>query len=313
MASIARMAALHSALWGFDRTYRMAWYVWPAALAVLISGWICIDKESAPSSAAGGWAKPVTATPDPPTRRAPILTNWPDPLQNDAMTCFSNAVNMATLQPLIDACTRLIESKDVGDAQLVNAYGQRGFLQRLTQPDRALADYESALKLQPSAPNVLANRAYIYLTRNRNDEAMADLNKAIELFPPKQAGYARYLRGFEYLRQKKYDLAMEDLNEAIKHTPNNPDSYLARGQVEEAQEKWDAAIRDFDEFTRRVPRNVRGLMGKAAVLEAAGKIPEALSASEAAIAIEPANQAALSARDRLRAKQAEASAPAQPK
>src|SRR5262245_52297477 len=99
MPSIARMAALHSALWGFDRTYRMAWYVWPAALAVLISGWICIDKQSAPSPATGGWAKPVAATPNFPTQRSPILANWPEKLGNEVMTCFSNAVNMATLQP----------------------------------------------------------------------------------------------------------------------------------------------------------------------------------------------------------------------
>src|SRR5262249_34906293 len=141
-------------------------------------------------------------------------------LSNEVMTCFSNAVNMATLQPLIDACTHLIESKEVADPQLVTAYTQRGFLQRQLQPDRALADFESALKLQPNWPTALTNRAFVYLTRNRNDEAMADLNKAIELFPPAQAGYARYLRGFDYFRQKKYDLAMEDLNDSIKHAPN---------------------------------------------------------------------------------------------
>jgi tetratricopeptide (TPR) repeat protein len=111
----------------------------------------------------------------------------------------------------------------------------------------------------------------------------------------------------------KYDLALEDLNESIKHAPNVTDTYLARGQVEQAEQQWDAALRDFDEFSRRAPRDVRGLTGKAAVLEATGKIPEALAALDAVIAIEPANRNALTARDRLKAKQADMPAPQQPK
>ena len=110
-------------------------------------------------------------------RRSPVLANWPEKLQNDVMVCFSNAVD---LNPLIEACTRLIASGQANDGQLVSAYSQRGFLQRLSQPDRALDDYNAALKLQPNSPGALTNRAYIYLTRARNNDAMADLNKAIE-------------------------------------------------------------------------------------------------------------------------------------
>jgi len=310
MLLTARMAALHSALWDHDRWYRMAWYVWPAALALLIAGWICVEKPGNASS--NPWGKPIAGTPNFPVRRSPILANWPEKLQNDVMTCFSNPVNMATLQPLIDACTHLVENKEVADPQLVNAYNQRGWLQRQSQPDHALADYDSALRLQPNWPAALTNRAYIYLTRNRNDDAMNGLNKAIDLFPPAQSAYARYLRGYDYFRQKKYDLAMEDLNESIKHAPNSADAYLTRGEVEQAEQQWDAALRDFDQFSRLASRSGRGLIGKALVLESTGHIPEALSALDAAIAIEPSNQAALTARDRLRAKQTAAPAP-QPK
>jgi tetratricopeptide (TPR) repeat protein len=315
MPLTARLAALHSGLWGLDRWYRVSWYVWPAAMAMLISGWICIDKTGPPSSSAGTWAKPVASTPNFPVQRSPILANWPERLQNDVMTCFSNNLNLPApqLQLLIDACTHLVESKDVADPQLVNAYIQRGFLQRQSQPDRALADYDSALKIQPNTASALTNRAYIYLTRNRNDDAMADLDKAIEQFPPVQSGYARYLRGFDYFRRKDFAHAMEDLNESIKHIPNSPDPYLTRGEVEQAQKQWDEALRDFDEYSKRAPRNARGLILKSQVLEATGGIAAALTALDAAIAIEPGNQTAITARDQLRAKQAEGAAPPQPK
>jgi tetratricopeptide (TPR) repeat protein len=296
----SHIAAMHTALWSFDRWYRLAWYVWPAAAALLIAGWICTDKAG-PTSASP-WARPMTSPPAIPARNSPVLANWPEKLHNDVTTCFSNALD---LNPLIDACTRLIQSGQANDGQLVSTYGQRGFLQRLSQPDRALEDYNSALKIQANSPGVLTNRAYIYLTRNRNDDAMADLNKAIELFAPAQAGLARYYRGYDYYKLKDYDRAKDDLDEAIKRIPSNPDPYLWRGELGKTLQQYDAALRDFDEFSKRAPRDPRGLIGRSAVLEATDRPQEALAALESAIALAPNNAAALSARDRLVAKRDE--------
>ncbi len=298
MRATAHIAALHSALWSFDRWYRLSWYVWPIAMAILVCGWICIDKT--PTNSSGSWARPATSAPAIPVRRSPVLANWPEKLQNDVMVCFSNAVD---LNPLIEACTRLIASGEANDGQLVSAYSQRGFLQRLSQPDRALDDYNAALKLQPNSPGVLTNRAYIYLTRARNDDAMADLNKAIELFVPANAALARYYRGFDYLRFKDYDHAKEDLDEAIKRAPSNPDPYLTRGDVALAQQQYDAALRDYDEFSKRLPRDPRGLIGRSSALDATGRTDEALAALDKAIALAPNNARALAARDKLLAKQ----------
>lgn len=235
-----------------------------------------------------------------PIRRSPILANWPEKLHNDVMTCFSNAID---LTPLIEACTRLIDSGQAPNPQLVAAYSQRGFLRRLKEPDLALADYNTALNIQADAPFVLTNRAWIYITRNRFDAALQDLNKAIELFPPAVAARARYYRGFTFFKLKDYASATSDLNEAVKVEPNNPDPYLTRGELEQAQLQYDAALRDFDEFGKHAPRNPRGLIGRGSVLEATGRPKEALLAYENAIALEPANAQALAARDRLRATQ----------
>jgi tetratricopeptide (TPR) repeat protein len=298
MRRTAHIAAMHSALWSFDRTYRLAWYVWPAALAILISGWICIDKTG--GNSANSWAKPTTSAPAIPVRRSPTLASWPEKLQDDVTTCFSNAVD---LNPLIAACTRLIESGQANDGQLVSAYNQRGFLQRLSQPDRALDDYNAALKLQPNSPQVLTNRAYIYLTRTRNDDAMADLSKAIDLYIPANAGMAHYYRGYDYFRLRDYDHAREDLDEAIKRMPSNPDPYLTRGDVELAQQQYDAALKDYDEFSKRAPRDPRGLIGRGEVLDATGRLDEAIVALNSAVNLAPNNARALAARDKLLAKQ----------
>ncbi len=298
MLVTARVAALHGALWSFDRWYRLWWYIWPASMALLVCGWIYVEKSAGMSSAP--WAKPLSNAPTQPIRHSPVLANWPEKLHDDVTTCFSNAID---LNPLIEACTRLIDSRQADNQQLVATYLQRGFYQRLKQPDRALADYDAALNIQPDAAAVLTNRAWIYMSRSRYDVALEDLNKAIALLAPALAARARYYRGFTFFKQKDYPAAMSDLNEAVKVEPNGPDPYLTRGEVEQAQQQYDAALRDFDEFSKRAPRNPRGLIGRGSVLEATGRPKEALLAYESAVALEPANAQAIAARDRLRSTQ----------
>ena len=89
----------------------------------------------------------------------------------------------------------------------------------------------------------------------------------------------------------------------MKVEPNNPDPYLTRGELEQAQQQYDAALKDFDEFSKRAPRSPRGLIGRGSVLEATGRPKEALVAYEQAVTLEPANAQALAARDRLRSAQ----------
>jgi tetratricopeptide (TPR) repeat protein len=294
------MAAQHSALWGFDRWYRLWWYIWPASLALLISGWICVDKPDRVPASSTPWGTPVPNAPPQPIRRSPTLANWPEKLQNDVVTCFSNASDVT---PLVEACTRLIDSGQTPNQQLVAAYARRGFLRRLKEPDLALADYNSALNIQPDAPAPLGNRALTYINRNQFDRALEDLNKVITLVPPAASAHAHRDRGYALFRLKEYDRAMSDLNEAQKLDPGDADTYLTRGDVEKAKQLYDAALNDFDEFSKRSPKSPRGLIGRGSVFEATGHPKEALAAYETAVALDPANSQALAARDRLRSAQ----------
>jgi tetratricopeptide (TPR) repeat protein len=304
MVSVSRLAAVHGAFWVADRWYRIWWYVWPASLALLISGWIIVDKPglsgTQESASAGNWAKPVTPAAPIPVRNSPILANWPEKLHNDVLICFSEA---SDLVPLVDACSRLLNSADLANPQRVVAYNRRGFLLRLKQPARALEDYDAALKIQPNAPIVLTNWAFIYLTRNQNDAALADLNKAIEQFPPTAAGRAHFLRGVAYKQLTDYDKAIAELDENQRIDPDVPDHFVIRGEIEQARKNYDAALGDFDEFSKRAPRDPRGLIGRATVLEVTGRPQEALTALDSALNIDPSNLRATALRDRLRAQQ----------
>jgi tetratricopeptide (TPR) repeat protein len=289
MRGVARIAALHGALWNSDPWYRWSWYVWPTAMALLIAGWICIDKPAGPTSSAASWVKPT----------APVGTavrdgnnqNW---VQNQLTRCYSKSLE---LSQSMTSCSALINTPQVRGKQLAAAFTQRGFLQRESDPDRAMSDYDSALKAQPDFADALAGRAWIRMTRSDYEAALGDLNKAVELSPKLAA--VRYYRGYAHQKLEHFSEALADLNEAQKLQPDNADIYLARGEVEQALESYDAALRDFDEFRK----DARGLVSRGAVLETIGKPQEALAAFESAVALAPDNAYAISERDRLQAEQ----------
>lgn len=297
MRPMTRIAALHGSLWSYDRWYRLSWRVWPASLALLICGWIFIDKPASPSP--GSWAKPLiqsarnTATP-------------PSSVQADDMTkCFSDP--KSTYWPA-GACTRLIDAGQVRGRQLAAVYARRGFLWSESQPDAALKDYDAALQVQPDFTDALTGRAWLRMSRREHDAALEDLNKAIGLLSPDSSGMARYYRGFAFLRLQDYPKALADLNDAQRYQPDNAEIYLARGEVEQAQKRYDAALRNFDEFNTRAPKDPRGLVWRSFVLEATSRTHEALAAMDGALALEPDNGTIRAERDRLRAKQDEGAA-----
>src|SRR4051794_8537675 len=283
MRGTARTASIHGVLWSSDSWYRWSWYVGPAALALLIAGWICVDKPNGGASSAASPARPFPVPG--PTTTANTNVSLQSRVQDTINRCFSNDDSTVSSQ----ACTNLITTGQIRGQQLTQAYVRLGFLQRETEPDRAMIEYDNALKVQPSA-DALAGRAWIYMNRGQYDLATAALNKAIELLPqPATAATVRFYRGYAFLKLENYPQALTDLNEAIKLKPNNADFYLARGEVLQGLESNDAALRDFDEFSKLAPKDSRGLVSRGAVLEAMGRPQDALAALESAIALAPGN------------------------
>ena len=194
----------------------------------------------------------------------------------------------------------MIESGLMNDWQLVTTRGQRGTYYAKTQPDRALADYDFVLKMDPDNSNALTYRGWVYLSLGRYDAALADLSRAIELSVPELAARARSYRANTYYQLKEYDKAIADLDEAQLREPNNPELYMSRGQIDYAQQRYDAALRNFDEFNWLAPRNPYGLIGRGMVLEATGHPQEALLAYDKVLKLDPTNAWTIAARDRLR-------------
>lgn len=301
MKLTTRAVALHVALWGMDRWYRIWWQTWPTAAALIICGWIYIDRQPPAAPTAASWARPAVPQTPPtnlalPAKLPPATSLWSAAQQADVSRCLFGTEEKA----IVDACSRLINNGPLQDRQLVQIYPQRAYNLRISDPERAMADYNAALRIQPDLSPALVNRAWLYMARSDYAAAMPDLDKAISIPHTANKSRAYYYRGFGFLKLKQPERALDDLNFALGTDPGNADAYFSRGEALQALKRYDLALRDYDEAARRSPKDAGGIVGRASVFEETGRHEEALLAYDRALRREPDNTAAREGWDRLR-------------
>lgn len=120
----------------------------------------------------------------------------------------------------INGCTATIQSGRWSGQDLVRAYYHRSIAYRIKgQYDRAIADYDSVLRLDPKNAAIFISRGNTYRAMGESDHAIADYGEAIRLDP--QYANAFYNRGVTYANKGQYDRAIADFDEAIRLDPKN--------------------------------------------------------------------------------------------
>lgn len=146
--------------------------------------------------------------------------------------------------------TRAIEL----DQTRANSVALRGMLYMPEDAERAIADFNRALELNPRLDIVYRWRGVLHGDQNDFKRALADLNKAIELNPRDAESY--YLRavvtmgkisGAFFPRQRDRDQVLSDLNRAIELDPRNGGYYHMRGIYYRAR---GSRYRTSDDFAR---------------------------------------------------------------
>lgn len=86
--------------------------------------------------------------------------------------------------PAIAACTRAIESGQLSQASLAVTYMNRGVEWRHKgEDDRAMADYNQAIQLNPNDAMTYNDRGNVWVDKGDFEHAMADYNQSIRLDP----------------------------------------------------------------------------------------------------------------------------------
>jgi tetratricopeptide (TPR) repeat protein len=119
------------------------------------------------------------------------------------------------------------------------------------QPDRAISDYDEAIRLNPKDVSAYVNRGDAYRHNGDYDRAISDYDQAISLAPERAIAY--FSRGFAYARKGDYDRAIADYDQAIRLDPKNAGAFVQRGDTYRRKGDRDRALSDYNQAMRLDP------------------------------------------------------------
>jgi tetratricopeptide (TPR) repeat protein len=92
--------------------------------------------------------------------------------------------------------------------------------------NKAIVDYDQALRLDPNFAVAFNNRGNAWLAKGEHDKAIVDYSEAIRVDP--SYALAFYNRGLAWQNKKEYDKAIVDYSEAIHFNPKHALAYHAK-------------------------------------------------------------------------------------
>ena len=107
--------------------------------------------------------------------------------------------------------------------------------EHLGQSDKAIADLDKAIDLNPKQFKAHVNRGAVYATKGRLDEAIADYNEAEKLRPTDPEPF--YRRGLAYRQKGEIAKARADLKKALRLMPHFPEAKQALEDLKSGNRK----------------------------------------------------------------------------
>jgi tetratricopeptide (TPR) repeat protein len=201
---------------------------------------------------------------------------------NDRIVCASGTGDDA-----ITACSRWLE-RNPRDA---SAYSARGFRYRdKGDYDRAIADYDQAIRINPKQASAYTNRAAAYNFKGAYDRAIVDLDEAIRIDPKLAGAYNN--RGFSYIKKGEYDRAIADLDQALKLSPSMFNAYSHRGYAFGRKGDFAHAMADLTKALALNPIYPEAYTNRAAIHELHGDIDRAIADADEALRLDPRSASA---------------------
>ena len=200
-----------------------------------------------------------------------------------ASVCFGKT--HGTWPQMVEACTKLLGA-NVNPSVKAGAYYNRGTASmRLGAGGNALADFNEAIKINPTFARALNARASIYITQGKYDLAIADLNKSIAADPKSSAAYSD--RGLAHSGKRDYKNALADLTKAIELEPGDPASYAVRGSIYLESGDRTRALADLDKAIAMDSKQVAAHFNRGIAHMKNGDKEKAKADFEAVLAIVP--------------------------
>ena len=154
----------------------------------------------------------------------------------------------------IQHCTRAIDSKRFSGMQLARLHYNRG-LEYATkgQADRAIADYDSAIRLVPKYGDAYVGRGNAWGLKNDGDRAIADFDAAISINPKDKVALGS--RAFEWAAKGDYARAIADQDAVIRLDAKSSTAYFGRARARFYSGDFKGAIPDLQQALKIEPNS----------------------------------------------------------
>jgi tetratricopeptide (TPR) repeat protein len=130
----------------------------------------------------------------------------------------------ATIEQRIAACTKIIASgRGTAHDRAVAFNNRGGAFYYKGQVERAMADYEQAITLDPFYAHAYNNRCWSGAVLGRTEQAAADCSKVLKLY---NVANTFENRGFIHLKRGEFDLAIADYEAGLRLDPPNKADFL---------------------------------------------------------------------------------------
>jgi tetratricopeptide (TPR) repeat protein len=149
----------------------------------------------------------------------------------------------------------------------------------------AIADYTKAIALDPKLARAYVKRGISYENADKHDEAIADLTKAIELAPKEATIYLA--RANAYDGKDDYDRSIADYNKAIELNPEDPVIFRFRGDVYKEKHDYERAVADYTKAIELDPKQAKSYFGRGDAYDELRKYDEAIADYNKSIALDP--------------------------
>jgi tetratricopeptide (TPR) repeat protein len=151
--------------------------------------------------------------------------------------------------------------------------------------DRAIADSNKAIEIDPKFAPAYHGRGGIYWAKGEYDSAIADYTKAIEINP--KAAYAYGGRGFAYASKGDYDRAIADATKAIEIDPKEPNAYASRCKAYRSKGDNERAIADCNKLIELYPKEANGYSDRGNAYRGTGEYDRSIADLTRAIELDP--------------------------
>jgi len=175
----------------------------------------------------------------------------------------------------IQHCTKAIESGRYSGEELHQLHVSRGVEWAAKgNHDRAIADYDAAIRLNPKSAEAFHNRGSAWASKGDPDRAIADYDAAIRLDPGESSTYAG--RAVERAIKGDYARAVTDFDTAIKLDPQAAGAFFGRGRVRYYRGEFAGAVTDLEQAHKLDPSVYIALWAHLARRRGGGKDDQAL-------------------------------------